>query len=256
MNCVRQNQISEQVRPFLPSCRCKCSGRWETPFRPRRSKPRRRSSAWPPAEPWLSIRTPASTSNSVCTLAARTTRKCTLLSYSKLGKLRRSFCLRWRSSFIRTALIKIYQDWVQRRLVEDCVELPFVKVHRLRIHLRVLDALLLFVFFGHCLHAYRALVNAYYLFVAFLKHLLGESGISSSDIKHSVLLIDIGGYYVLDAAESLVPVERLWVPKLPIPYFVYLSSQYSLFPYWLILPFSWFFTIGFLSIQIISNQLQ
>jgi hypothetical protein len=46
-----------------------------------------------------------------------------------------------------------------------------------------------------------------------------------------VALVHMGGNDILESAESLVPVEGLWVSRYAAVYLLYLSSQYSVLPY-------------------------
>ena len=110
-----------------------------------------------------------------------------------------------------------------------------MEIHRFNVLLRILKGFLVLIFISHGLYTDVTLVNTYDLLVALLYHLFRHAGITTSCIEDFTLLINVRSYNILNSAKSLVPIEGLRVSKLDDQlYLVYLSSQYSTLPYWLI----------------------
>ena len=67
------------------------------------------------------------------------------------------------------------------------------------------------VFLFHSLDADVRDINVRYAGVAFLKHFLAEAGVAGANVEDPTGFVDMGGDDVFEAAETLVPVERLGV---------------------------------------------
>lgn len=77
-------------------------------------------------------------------------------------------------------------------------------------------------------------VNVSDVVISFLEHFLAKARVACTYIQNSRNFINMSCDDILQSTETLVPIKRLRVSTLVVKYLVYLSSQYSAFPYWLI----------------------
>jgi len=125
-----------------------------------------------------------------------------------------------------------YENGVKGCFVNNSIKGSFREIHSADIHKKILECFgLLFIFVFHGLDAHVRNVDVGNLGVALLEHLLTESRVARANVQDAMSLINVGGNDILESTKSLVPVEGFWVPIYTPAYLLYLSSQYSTFPY-------------------------